>query len=59
MAPANQAVLVDGWEAFRTRFGDIQPGNAALAHAVYGFFNNGGTRAWVTRVTVGRDPTRR
>lgn len=24
--------------------------NAALAHAVYGFFNNGGSRAWVVRV---------
>lgn len=50
VAPAGQARLVDGWESFKTLFGDIQPGNSTLAHAVYGFFNNGGGRCWVTRV---------
>jgi uncharacterized protein len=50
VAAAGQAVLVDSWESFRTSFGDIQPGNLTLAHAVYGFFNNGGSRCWVTRV---------
>lgn len=50
------AQLVTSWESFRTKFGDkIQPGNKTLAHAVYGFFNNGGTRCWVTRVTEGAD----
>ncbi len=29
----------------------MQDANEYLAHAVYGFFNNGGTRCWVTRVT--------
>src|SRR5262245_9082142 len=29
--------------------------NTTLAHAVYGFFNNGGTRCWVTRVAHGAD----
>jgi Bacteriophage tail sheath protein len=41
---------VNSWTDFTTRFGDIQEGNQYLAHAVYGFFNNGGTRCWVTRV---------
>ncbi|MCX4910489.1 MULTISPECIES: phage tail sheath family protein [Streptomyces] len=50
VAPAGVAQLVDGWESFKTLFGDIQPGNRTLAHAVYGFFNNGGGRCWITRV---------
>jgi len=50
VAPAGVAQLVDGWETFKNLFGDIQPGNQILAHAVYGFFNNGGGRCWVTRV---------
>lgn len=28
-----------------------------LQHAVYGFFNNGGTRCWVMRVAIGTDLT--
>ncbi|WP_405956571.1 phage tail sheath family protein [Streptomyces phaeochromogenes] len=50
VAPVGEAQLVDGWETFKTLFGDIQPGNSTLAHAVYGFFNNGGGRCWITRV---------
>jgi phage tail sheath protein FI len=50
VAAAGQPQLVDGWETFKNHFGDIQPGNHTLAHAVYGFFNNGGGRCWVTRV---------
>ncbi|WP_416978234.1 phage tail sheath family protein [Streptomyces sp. T028] len=50
VAPVGQARLVDGWETFKTLFGDIQSGNSTLAHAVYGFFNNGGGRCWITRV---------
>jgi phage tail sheath protein FI len=42
---------VNGWEEFRKKFGDFSDGNKYLAHAVYGFFNNGGTRCWVNRVT--------
>ena len=41
---------VNSWTDFTARFGDIQEGNQYLAHAVYGFFNNGGTRCWVTRI---------
>jgi phage tail sheath protein FI len=51
VADAEQPQLVTSWEEFKKKFGDIQDGNRELAHAVYGFFNNGGTRCWVTRVT--------
>jgi len=55
VADAGAAVLVDSWDSFRTHFGDVQAGNFVLANAVYGFFNNGGSRAWVARV-AGPDP---
>ena len=41
---------VNSWTEFTQNFGDIQAGNQYLAQAVYGFFNNGGTRCWVTRI---------
>ncbi len=50
LAPVVEPQLVTSWEEFRNRFGDFQAGNRVLAHALYGFFNNGGTRAWVSRV---------
>ena len=43
---------INSWEEFRQKFGDFQTANQYLAHAVYGFFNNGGTRCWVNRVTT-------
>lgn len=52
LAPAGEARLVTSWEGFRNEFGDIQDGNRVLAHAVYGFLNNGGTRCWVVRFAV-------
>ncbi len=42
--------LVTSFEQFKNFFGDFQTGNLTLAHAVYGFFNNGGSRCWVVRV---------
>ncbi len=42
---------INNWEEFRQKFGDFQAANQYLAHAVYGFLNNGGTRCWVNRVT--------
>jgi len=50
VAPAGEPVLITSWEEFKNNFGDIQAGNARLAQAVYGFFNNGGTRCWVIGV---------
>jgi phage tail sheath protein FI len=54
LAPAGEPQLVTGWESFRNAFGDIQDGNRVLANAVYGFFNNGGTRCWVARFAPAR-----
>lgn len=51
VAPAGEPQLITSWEQFKNKFGDFQTGNNTLAHAVYGFYNNGGTRCWVTRVT--------
>jgi uncharacterized protein len=51
VAPAGEPQLITSWEQFKNNFGDFQAGNSTLAHAVYGFYNNGGTRCWVTRVT--------
>ncbi len=56
-ANAKEPKPINNWEEFKQNFGDFaetkaaDPGNQYLAHAVYGFFNNGGTRCWVTRVT--------
>lgn len=55
LAPAGVAQLVTSWADFTRKFGvvglgDVSPNNA-LAHAVRGFFTNGGSRAWVTRLT--------
>lgn len=43
---------INSWEEFKQKFGDFQTANQYLAHAVYGFFNNGGTRCWVNRATT-------
>jgi len=51
VAPAGEAQLVTRWGEFKSKFGDIADRNRVLANAVYGFFNNGGTRCWVIRVT--------
>ncbi len=53
LAPALEAQLVTSWEGFKNGFGDIQSGNSVLALSIYGFFNNGGSRCWVTRVGAG------
>src|SRR6185436_10408019 len=66
-AAAKTPVLITNWSQFTRTFGDLvgDPTKAAtavgtpavdagyqrLAHAVYGFFNNGGSRCFVTRVT--------
>ena len=55
VADAELPQLITTWGEFKNAFGDIQVGNTTLAHAVYGFLNNGGTRCWVTRVTEGAD----
>jgi phage tail sheath protein FI len=49
MGPTNQAVLCTNWSQFVKTFGDFTQ-STHLAHAVYGFFNNGGSRAFVVNV---------
>src|SRR5262245_38945202 len=53
LAKEGAPVLVTNWGQFMNSFGDFQAGNSRLAHAVYGFFHNGGTRCYVAR--VGKD----
>ncbi len=49
-AAALTAVALNSWTDFTQSFGDIQSANQYLAQAVFGFFNNGGTRCWVIRI---------
>jgi Zn-dependent M28 family amino/carboxypeptidase len=49
MGPVNQAVLIVNWSQFVKTFGDFTQ-STHLAHAIYGFFNNGGSRCFVVNV---------
>ncbi|NEO49105.1 MAG: phage tail sheath family protein [Moorea sp. SIO4A3] len=55
LATAGEPTLITSWEEFKTKFGDFKKdneGNKILAHAVYGFFFNGGSRCYVLRVAT-------
>ncbi|HDS01552.1 MAG TPA: phage tail sheath family protein [candidate division Zixibacteria bacterium] len=47
--PVNEATLITNWGQFTRTFGEFAD-SPYLAHAVYGFFNNGGARCFVTNV---------
>ncbi|MGW7255835.1 phage tail sheath subtilisin-like domain-containing protein [Streptomyces sp. NPDC054834] len=47
--PLNEPTLVTNWSQYVASFGEFTEGYF-LAHSVYGFFNNGGTAAYVVRV---------
>lgn len=51
--------LCTNFSEFKKFFGDFStdPGQKILTHAVYGFFNNGGTRCYVVRVKAAGDMT--
>ena len=65
--PTKTPTVITSWAQFTSNFGDLigdpktdatkdaapalDPGQHQLAHAVYGFFNNGGTRCFVVRIT--------
>lgn len=51
---AGDPVLCTNFTQFEAAFGPFSgdEGQNKLAHAVYGFFNNGGARCWVARVTA-------
>ncbi|MBO9533593.1 MAG: phage tail sheath family protein [Solirubrobacteraceae bacterium] len=60
--PVNTPMRIANWTQFVKLYGDpVEPENgpfmegAYLAHAVYGFFNNGGGVCWVVRVGQGAD----
>lgn len=69
VADAGVPQLITGWEEFKKKFGDFQAKKTTapawtddeynlyrrLQHAVYGFFNNGGTRCYVMRVAADTD----
>ena len=50
LAPAGVPQRITNWGQFQTLFGGIQADNKVLAHAVLGFFLNGGTACHVVRV---------
>jgi phage tail sheath protein FI len=47
--PANTPTLVTNWSQFAQTFGEFMPGSY-LAHAVYGYFLNGGGACYVVRI---------
>jgi uncharacterized protein len=49
VGPTNEAVLITNWAQYTRTFGDFTH-STHLAHALYGFFNNGGTKAFVCNV---------
>ncbi len=53
--PLNEAVLITNWSQFVKTFGDFKECSEAFAHAVYGFFNNGGSRCFVVNVGAPAD----
>src|ERR1700674_2086251 len=50
VGPTNEAVLITNWAQYTRTFGDFSH-STLLAHAIYGFFNNGGTKAFVCNVS--------
>lgn len=54
---AGEVVLCTNFTEFKNAFGDFSenPGQSILAHAVYGFFRNGGTRCYVVWVPTKAD----
>lgn len=49
LGPTNEPVLVTNWAQYSRIFGDFRH-SQHMAHAVYGFFNNGGSKAFVCNV---------
>jgi len=47
--PVGEAVMVESWPEYETLFGGLIPG-VPLAYAVYQFFLNGGSQAYIVRL---------
>ncbi len=56
--PVNEPKLITNWSQFTATFGDFEHSDY-LAHAVYGFFANGGGRCYVSNVGSGKDDRRK
>jgi phage tail sheath protein FI len=54
--PINDPILVTNWTQYVETFGDMVE-NYALGKAVYGFFNNGGGRAYIVRIPTSGRPS--
>ena len=54
--PTNEPILVTNWGQFTQTFGEFVEGSY-LAHAVYGYFLNGGGSAYVVRVGADGQPS--
>ena len=52
VGPVNEPIFCTNWSQFTKHFGDFQHSDF-MAHAVYGFFNNGGGRCFVLNVGSG------
>ena len=50
--PVNQPTFIANWTQFLSTFGKFIPGGY-LAHAVYGYFHNGGGGCYITRLPSG------
>jgi uncharacterized protein len=55
--PVNEAVLCTNWSQFVKTFGDFGQCSPHLAHGIYGFFNNGGSRCFVVNVGAPAEDT--
>ncbi len=53
--PTGEAVLITNWSQFVKTYGDFKDCSLHLAHGVYGFFNNGGSRCFVVNVGAPTD----
>jgi hypothetical protein len=54
--PINEPVLVTNWSQFTQSFGEFMEGSY-LAHAVYGYFLNGGGTCYVVRIGGDQPPS--
>ncbi|GLY94502.1 phage tail sheath subtilisin-like domain-containing protein [Actinoplanes sp. NBRC 103695] len=52
--PVHTPTLVSNWTQYTTTFGEFAEGQY-LAHAVYGYFLNGGGNAYIVRINGGQD----
>ncbi|HUZ78740.1 MAG TPA: phage tail sheath subtilisin-like domain-containing protein [Chloroflexota bacterium] len=58
MGPRNAPTLVTNWSQYRDKFGGFvnQPFTYYLPHAVFGYFNNGGTICYVVNIAPSLAP---